>query len=217
MKFKFPKKFGTILKVSIVVVFAIYVSLSSKIENVHSLSPELNSDITQNIIPYDSYEEVNANLDFGERQVIQKGINGLTVEYNGVKVVVQKPQAEIIQVGEKIISTFTASMTGYGPDCKGCGGKVGYGQDVRNGNIYYEDEKYGTLRIIAADKKYPYGSVFRISNSKVLGEPTLAIVLDRGGAITGNKIDLLFESESSVPGSATQKNITIDIIRLGFE
>ncbi len=216
MKFKVPKKVGIILKFSIVLIFAIYVSLTSKVENVSSLSPELDADITQNIIPYDSYEEVNANLDFGEKQVIQKGINGLTVEYNGVKLEVQKPQAEVIQVGEKILSTFVGSMTGYGPDCKGCGGKVGYGQDVRNGNIYYNDKSYGKLRIIAADKKYPYGSVFRISNSKVLGEPTLAIVLDRGGAVHGNKIDLLFESESKVPKGTTQKNVKIDVIRLGW-
>ena len=72
------------------------------------------------------------------------------------------------------------------------------------------------LRIIAADAKYPYGTIMRISNSKVLGEPTLAIVMDRGSAIKGDKIDLLFESEDSVPGITTQKNITLDIIRIGW-
>ena len=151
-----------------------------------------------------------------ERKVVQEGIDGLVVEYNGVKVVVQKPQSEVIQVGEKFIETFTGSMTGYGPDCKGCGGKVGYGLNVTNGNIYYEDAKYGKLRIIAADKKYPYGTVMRISNSNVLKEPTLAIVLDRGGAVKGSKIDLLFDSEKNIPRGTSQKGITIDVVRLGF-
>lgn len=217
MKQKLPKKFGTIIKISVISAFAVYVAVTSKVEVVHSLTtPELDADITQNIVPYDVYEEVNANLDFGERQVIQEGINGLTVEYNGVKVDVQKPQSKIIQVGQKVISTIVGSMTGYGPDCAGCSGRVGAGQDVRNGNIYYEDKTYGKVRIIAADAKYPYGTIMRISNSRVLGEPTLAVVMDRGSAIKGDKIDLLFESEDSVPGSATQKNITLDIIRLGW-
>ena len=217
MKRKLPKKFGTIIKISAVSSFAIYVAITSKVEAVHSLTtPELNSDITQNIIPYDVYEETNANLPFMERQVVQEGINGLTVEYNGVKVEVQKPQSKIIQVGEKVISTFIGSMTGYGPDCKGCSGKVGAGQDVRNGNIYYNDPKYGKLRIVAADSKYPYGTIMRVSNSKVLKEPTLVVVMDRGGAVKGDKIDLLFETEKNIPSGITQKNVTIDVIRLGW-
>ena len=59
-------------------------------------------------------------------------------------------------------------------------------------------------------------SIFRISNSNALVEPTLAIVLDRGGAIKGNKIDLLYESQSSIPNNVTQKDITIDVVRLGW-
>lgn len=217
MKHKLPKKFGTIIKISAISTFVIYTIVTSKVEVVRSLeTPELNSDITQNIIPYDTYEETNSNLPFMERQVIQEGMNGLTVEYNGVKIEVQKPQSEVIQVGDKVISTFVGSMTGYGPDCKGCSGKVGAGQDVRNGNIYYNDSKYGKLRIVAADKKYPYGTVMRVSNSNVLKEPTLVIVMDRGGAVKGDKIDLLYDSEKNVPRGATQKNITIDIIRLGW-
>ena len=107
-------------------------------------------------------------------------------------------------------------MTGYGPDCVGCSGRVGAGQDVRNGNIYYEDKQFGKIRIIAADKKFPYGTIIRINNSRVSEKPFLAVVMDRGGAIKGNKIDLLFESEKSVPGITTQKNVTMDVVRLGW-
>lgn len=216
MKIKLPKKFGTVIKILTIVTFAVYASLTSKIEKVSSLEPGLNADVTQSVVPFETIEELNENLDFMERRTVQTGINGLTVEYNGIKIEVQKPQAEIVEVGEKFIETFTGSITGYGPDCNGCSGKLGSGRDVRNGNIYYEDSKYGTLRIIAADKKYPYGSIFRISNSRVLEEPTLAIVLDRGGAIKGNKIDLLYKSQNSIPSGVTQNDITIDIVRLGW-
>ena len=48
---------------------------------------------------------------------------------------------------------FTGTITGYGPDCVGCSGKLGCPpyQDVRNGNIYYEDKDYGKIRILARD------------------------------------------------------------------
>lgn len=217
MKFKLLKKFGTVFKISAIVSFTVYAVLTSKIEKVSSLEPLLNANVIQSVVPFETIEEVNENLDFMERKVIQTGIDGLNVEYNGIKIEVQKPQTEIIQVGEKFITTFYGSMTGYGPDCHGCSGIVGSGQDVRNGNIYYNDPKYGTLRIIAADSKYPYGSIFRISNSNVLEEATLAIVLDRGSAIKGNKIDLLFESQDKIPSGVTKNNIKIDVVRLGWE
>lgn len=216
MKIKLPKQFGTVLKISAIATFAIYASLTSKVEKVNSLEPAESANVTQSVMPFETIEEVDENLEFMERKVVQTGISGLIVEYNGIKIEVQKPQSEIIAVGEKFIDTFTGSITGYGPDCSGCSGKVGAGKDVRNGNIYYEDDKYGELRIIAADSKYPYGSIFRISNSKVLGEPTLAIVLDRGSEIKGSKIDLLYESQNSIPHGVTQKNITIDVVRLGW-
>ncbi len=216
MKIELPKKFGTAIKLSAIGVFTIYAALTSKVEKVNSLETEYNDDIIHNVVPHETIEEINHNLDFMERKVVQTGMDGLTVEYNGVKIEVQKPQTEIIQVGEKFIDTFIGSITGYGPDCKGCSGIVSAGQNMKNGNIYYNDSKYGKLRIIAADRKYPFGTIFRISNSKVLSEPTLAIVLDRGSAIKGNKIDLLFESEKSVPNETTQKNITVDVVRLGW-
>ena len=62
-------------------------------------------------------------------------------------------------------TTFNGKMTGYGPDCKGCGGGVScIRYNVRNGNIYYNDKDYGKIRILAADKKIPCGTVIRVSN-----------------------------------------------------
>ena len=91
MNSKLPKKFGTILKFSTVAAFAVYTSLTSKVEVVHSLTPELDANIIQNIVPYETYTETNPELPFMEQKVVQKGINGLTVLYNGVKIEVQKP------------------------------------------------------------------------------------------------------------------------------
>lgn len=114
--------------------------------------------------------------------------------------------------------SFMGTMTGYGPDCVGCGGKTGCPprQDVRNGNIYFSDNEYGTIRIVATDKSIPCGSIVRISNLTFSTTPIIAIALDRGGAIVGNTMDLLYASEAETKVVGRQQNIQFDIIRWGW-
>ena len=83
--------------------------------------------------------------------------------------------------------SFVGQMTGYGPDCDGCGGRVSCPprQDVRNGNIYYQDKIYG-------------------------------IVLDRGGVIVGNIIDFLVVSEADSYAIGRQKNVNFTVVRWGW-
>lgn len=123
-------------------------------------------------------------------------------------------RANSTTVLEKIIG----KMSSYGPDCKGCGGKVGAGQVVTNGNIYYYDNTYGQLRIVAGDKKFPYGTVIRVVNSKY-STPFYAIVLDRGGDIGIGKrftFDLLFPSEKEASLFGTSYNVTFEVMRYGY-
>ncbi len=114
-------------------------------------------------------------------------------------------------------ASFNGKLTGYGPDCKGCGGAGACSprQDFRNGNIYFNDATYGKIRIVAADRSLPCGSIVRIHNIKIYSEPILAIVMDRGGAIKGKHLDLLFETEKNLQGFSTQM-VQFDIVRLGF-
>ena len=117
-----------------------------------------------------------------------------------------------------VLETVTGKLTSYGPDCAGCGGRVGWGQNVTGGNIYYNDATYGQLRIVAGDKKYPYGTIVRISNSKA-GGPIMAIILDRGGAVGFGKatlFDLLFATEAEASSFGTSYNCTFEILRYGF-
>ena len=108
--------------------------------------------------------------------------------------------------------TFTGYITHYGPDCKGCGGTTAAGYNVKN-TIYYNDSQYGQVRIVAMDRAYPLYSIIQISNYKQ-GAIT-AIVLDRGGAIKGNKIDLLVSSESEASKLGIQKNAEVKVLRYG--
>ena len=103
-------------------------------------------------------------------------------------------------------------LTHYGPDCAGCGGTTASGYNVRN-TIYYNDSTYGQVRIVAMSKNYPLYSIIRLNNYKK-GTIT-AIVLDRGGAITGNKIDLLVSSESEASNLGIQRNVEVEVLRWG--
>ena len=117
-----------------------------------------------------------------------------------------------------ILETRVGKLTAYGPDCPGCSGRVGWGQNVTGGNIYYNDSTYGQLRIVAGDKKYPYGTIVRIKNSRA-GHDIMAIVLDRGGSVGIGKatmFDLLFASGSEASSFGTSKNCTFEILRYGF-
>ena len=126
---------------------------------------------------------------------------------------------EVIQYAKTQPVVFNGTMTGYGPDCVGCGGKVGCPprQDVRNGNIYYEDVEYGQVRIVATDSRIPCGTMIKISNVTFSNEPFYAIALDRGGAIKGTLMDLLLPSEAdTIYGVGRQKNVVYEIVRWGW-
>jgi len=114
--------------------------------------------------------------------------------------------------------SFVGTLTGYGPDCVGCSGVVGCAPypNVENGNIYHEDSEYGKIRILAADRSIPCGSIVKISNYKFIESDFYGIVLDRGSSIVGLTMDLLHESEADTVIIGRQYNINFEIIRWGF-
>lgn len=119
-------------------------------------------------------------------------------------------------INNNVIYSFKGSLTGYGPDCNGCSGKTATGYDVRNGNIYYYDEYYGLVRIIAADNKFKKGTIIKITNDKISDSPLLAIVLDRGGLIKDNKIDLLYSTEEEALPIGLQRDVLYEVLRNGW-
>ncbi len=109
----------------------------------------------------------------------------------------------------------TGAISSYGPDCVGCSGTLASGFYAGNGNIYYQDSTYGSVRIVAGDRSYPFGTIVQVSGTP-LGDFN-AIVLDRGGGIGFGKrflFDLLFPSEAE--GFGSYWNITFTILRYGY-
>lgn len=120
-------------------------------------------------------------------------------------------------IDSKVLERQIGKMSGYGPDCIGCSGYLASGRYVGNGEIYYQDATYGKVRIVAGDRKYPFGSIIQVNNSKI--GTFLAIVLDRGGAIGLGKsymFDLLYPSESLAANDGVSNDVTFDVLRYGY-
>lgn len=124
----------------------------------------------------------------------------------------------IKEYGSKQKLEFIGTLTGYGPDCTGCSGIVACRPhpDVRNNNIYYQDKEYGKIRILAADRSIPCGSIIKISNFKFIGDDFYGIVLDRGSSIVGLTMDLLYPSEDDTVVIGRQYQINFKIERWGY-
>lgn len=114
--------------------------------------------------------------------------------------------------------SFTGQMTAYNPICVGCTGKVYCPprQDVRNGNIYFDDVTYGKIRILAADYAIPCGTIVKITNVSFTNEPIIGIVLDRGGAIKGNIMDFLVTETDDMDIVGRQRNVHYEVLRWGW-
>ena len=145
-------------------------------------------------------------------------------KYNSIKEAEKKVEIpffesfyDAISVASTSPVAFNGKLTAYGPDCPGCSGNSACPprQNFKNGNIYFEDQVYGTVRVVAADRSIPCGSIVRISGINIYSEPILAIVMDRGGAVNGNHMDLLFTSQSNLEGFATT-NVKFELIRYGW-
>lgn len=121
------------------------------------------------------------------------------------KVVYKQANFKEEKEGSDVIRTLTMNASGYIAMCnEGCSGKTRTGYDVTN-TIYYQG-----MRVIASDLSIlPMYSIVEIE-----GFSERFIVLDTGGAIDGNKIDILFSSTSEAV-SFGRKDLEVKVIRNG--
>lgn len=103
------------------------------------------------------------------------------------------------------VGTFNATY--YGMDCNGCSGRTASGFNTK-GRTHYNG-----LRILAGDTSIlPLGTIVYVEGSAI--GSFKGIVLDRGGAIKGHKLDILVgsEAESSKLG---RQNVKVSVISYG--
>lgn len=174
--------------------------------------------------PKEEKEEQKEQEKASENNKVNNNINTKSM---GTRTIARQPQARVVsqprqtqqsQPVTDVLETLKGKMSGYGPDCKGCSGNLASGINARNGNIYYNDSKYGRIRIVAGDRKYKFGTIVRIKNSRA-GNNIIAIVLDRGGSIgIGKKFlfDLLYASSAEAARDEVSYNVTFEILRYGY-
>lgn len=118
---------------------------------------------------------------------------------------------------------FTGRLTTYGGDCAGGNGTSSSGiklspisgvQGSNSAKLTYNGRSYYCL---AADPSIPFGTIIEISNHNLSIESTAyGIVVDRGGAINGNKIDIFNGTEAGKYFSGgTSNNTQFKIISVG--
>lgn len=158
----------------------------------------------------------NQGLNLFTTEITQEGVSGQqkskykVIYHNGVEVSRELIQSDVIQAPiDQVTSTgvvqpgayFTGRLTTYGGDCVGCSGGSASGLPLPtsgvNGNgtakLCYQGQYYYCL---AADPSIPFGTIIEITNHNLNIESTAyGIVVDRGGAIKGNKIDIYNGSE----------------------
>ena len=128
------------------------------------------------------------------------------------KEIVQQP---VYEEKSDVLKSYTGKMSFYNANCTGCSGITSTGIDVSDGRLYYYDNNYGNVRIIAAGPEIKKWSIVRLKNTS-LGSNILAIVLDRGGAIGEGRtflIDMLTNSDEKKDG--VEKDIVVEVIRDG--
>ncbi len=173
------------------------------------------SDLIASLDEPEEKEEVKEELDSEEdtEEVIEEEVveEEVIEEVEEVSTPVSTPKPVT-----DVLETQVGSLSGYGPDCKGCSGFLFNGMDVRDGNIYYQDSTYGKVRILAGDRSYPEGTIVRVKNSKL---PLFyGIVLDRGsvGFDGTHLFDLLYASEKEASFYGVSYNTTFEILRYGY-
>lgn len=171
-------------------------------------------------------------------EVIQQGQNGevknqVRVTYENNKVVKKELLASQVTVEktDTIVASgtvqpgayFTGKLTTYGGDCKGGNGKSSSGislsptsgvQGSHSAKLYYRGQSYYCL---AADPSIPFGTIIKITNHNYSIESTAyGIVVDRGGTIKKNHIDIFNGTEAGKYfKGGTTSNVRFEIVSVG--
>ena len=197
------RRFYFILNSILVIIIVGLVFMVPRRENAKAVSSMFSKSLTTSLINATSSDKVFDNTSMDE--VINNFNSSVNSSIADAKLITD------------VLETIVGTMSGYGLDCKGCSGIVGARYDARGNNLRYNDPVYGECRIVAGDKKYPYGTIVRVKDSKI--GTFNAIILDRGSDIgIGRRylFDLLFWTEKESYDFGLSRNTTFEILRYGY-
>lgn len=168
------------------------------------------TDVVEESIDFAVEKKHDSSILKGKEQVVTQGKKGTTertyevVKENGKIVtktlqsekIISKPTTQVVAVGTKVVTAtasrnntaaggkeFYVTATAYTPNCNGCSGITATGVNIKSNP---------NMKLIAVDPKViPLGSKVWVEGYGY------AIAADTGGAIKGNKIDILVSSKSA--------------------
>ena len=171
-----------------------------------------------NAIVATNIDEVDNKIE--EQEEVKEEVKKVEVTKETPKEEIKEEQKEVVsqpvyEEKSDVLKSYTGKMSFYNANCTGCSGITSTGIDVSDGRLYYYDNNYGNVRIIAAGPEIKKWSIVRLKNTS-LGSNTLAIVLDRGGAIGEGRtflIDMLTNNQEGKGG--VEKGVVVEVLRDG--
>ena len=171
-----------------------------------------------NAIVATKIDEVDNKIE--EQEEVKEEVKKVEVTKETPKEEIKEEQKEVVsqpvyEEKSDVLKSYTGKMSFYNANCTGCSGITSTGIDVSDGRLYYYDNNYGNVRIIAAGPEIKKWSIVRLKNTS-LGSNTLAIVLDRGGAIGEGRtflIDMLTNNQEGKGG--VEKGVVVEVLRDG--
>lgn len=205
---------------------------SEKTKEITNANQELDLNIINYVEEHDTKYIYNPKMPYNEENIIVPGVDKITYKVIGsdeIKIL-QDSVTEVIEKGTGYYGLFTGRMTGYSAECYGCS-KEGYVAcltkdrqkfSIIHDGLYYEDEEFGSVRVIAAAvQKFPCGTIVEITKQGY--EPYYTVVMDRGSAMNTAwdmdlvLIDLAFDNDKDALASdLTGRNLTFRVKRWGW-
>lgn len=220
------------VKMLMVTLLSIIPNYSLKMVNYevsHQLT-QTNTNIEEQVVNYEIENIYSNKRPSGYKRLLRAGENGVIYyDMNTSEEMFRKdPINERYEIGSGKKGDYSGKITGYSPYCLGCS-KTGtvacYTREKQrhsliNDGLYYNDEEYGNLRIIAAaTANFPCGTVITITPK---GRKSFdAIVLDRGGAMNTAwsqgrvLIDVSFDTDKDAR-TVTNSNTKFAVQRWGW-
>lgn len=176
-------------KLSVIIILIVCVGLFQTVSyTVGNNEFNKNAGSLAQVIKYDTVEIYDESIPNNITKTIVEGQDGLYyINQDGGATTINEVVNEQVVVGTGKYGVYKGIMTGYGPDCITCDG-LGYvacsTKDKKSFNIitdgiYYNDEEFGKVRVLAAAlAEFPCGTIVEVDSSN-LGK-FMGIVMDTG-------------------------------------
>lgn len=178
-----------LINLSVIIVFAVCVGIFQNVTYIvdNNINDKNVASLAQ-VVKYDTIEIYDDSIPNNITKTIVEGQDGLYFinKDNGATTINEVVNEQVV-IGTGKYGIYNGIMTGYGPDCVTCDG-LGYvacsTKDNRSFNlikdgVYYNDDEFGKVRILAAAlAEFPCGTIVEVDSSN-LGK-FMGIVLDTG-------------------------------------